>query len=95
MTIFCSYLFSFLKGGIFFPSIQTYDYLIIGASISILSSSGDLIESFLKRAANLKDSGNLFPGHGGMLDRVFYIKKMDALAFSAPVIYIYFTLFYT
>jgi phosphatidate cytidylyltransferase len=53
-----------------------------------------LIESFLKRAANLKDSGNLFPGHGGMLDRVFYIKKMDALAFSAPVIYIYFTLFY-
>ena len=53
-----------------------------------------MIESFLKRAANLKDSGNLFPGHGGMLDRVLYIKKMDALAFSAPVIYIYFTLFH-
>ena len=79
----------------FFPNIETYDYLIIGAAISILSTTGDLIESFLKRAANLKDSGNLFPGHGGMLDRVLYIKKMDALAFSAPVIYIYFTLFYT
>ena len=78
----------------FFPNIETYDYLIIGAAISILSTTGDLIESFLKRAANLKDSGNLFPGHGGMLDRVLYIKKMDALAFSAPVIYIYFTLFH-
>jgi phosphatidate cytidylyltransferase len=65
-----------------FPNIETYDYLIIGAAISILSTTGDLIESFLKRAANIKDSGNLFPGHGGMLDRVLYIIRWTLLLFQ-------------
>ena len=52
------------------PDIETIDFLIIGLLISFMSSYGDLIESFLKRTADVKDSGNIFPGHGGMLDRV-------------------------
>jgi phosphatidate cytidylyltransferase len=68
---------------IFFPEIPLVDVVLLGAVIGVVGQLGDLAESMLKRAADVKDSSALFPGHGGMLDR------LDSLLFGAPVIYLY------
>ena len=57
--------------------------IALSVVLNIAAQLGDLVESLIKRGANVKDSGSILPGHGGMFDRI------DALLFAAPVLWIY------
>jgi phosphatidate cytidylyltransferase len=67
------------------PGVPAWHAGLLGFVVAILAVLGDLLESLLKRWAGVKDSGRLFPGHGGMLDR------LDSLLFGAPILYYYFS----
>ena len=64
-----------------------YHTLILGVVLPIIGTMGDLVESIFKRAVNVKDSGAIAHGMGGMLDMI------DSLLFTAPFMYIYIQLF--
>ena len=81
--VFGSFFLSIIFGHFYYIFFKAYlvfevNYLILITIISLISQIGDLIISFLKRKAKIKDTGSILPGHGGILDRI------DGILFALP-----------
>lgn len=68
---------------LYFKELSLPEWLIFAFIIIVFGVYGDLVESWLKRRAGIKDSGTIMPGHGGLLDR------FDSTLFAAPMIFLY------
>ena len=79
--VVCSMLFSWIYKVLFLPNQVTVKIVILAAIICLVGVCGDLTESIVKRANNTKDSGNILPGHGGILDRI------DSILAAAPALF--------
>ena len=66
-----------------FDDLTLVQWFIFASLIVVFGTFGDLVESMLKRSLDIKDSGSMLPGHGGILDR------FDAIFLAAPAVYIY------
>ena len=73
--------------GVWLKIFTVKDWIAISSIAAIAGTAGDLLESKLKRLANVKDSGHIMPGHGGFLDR------FDSLLVAVPFVWIYVVLF--
>jgi phosphatidate cytidylyltransferase len=75
-----SVLAAVLLGAWLLPGFPATGLALLGVILGVVGVLGDLFESMLKRQAQVKDAGQLLPGHGGILDR------LDSILFAAPVV---------
>ena len=63
--------------------MNTWQWIGMAVVVVVFGTLGDLVESNIKREMGIKDSGNVLPGHGGLLDR------FDGLLLAAPIVYLF------
>lgn len=80
-SMLASALFGLAYLGHFLPTVPAWEVALMAIAGNAAGQLGDLVESAIKRGANVKDSGSALPGHGGVLDR------MDSSLFSLPIVY--------
>ena len=85
--VICGGLVGLIVQQLFAPSLSEVEAFGLGVIAAVVGAIGDLGESLLKRSTGIKDSSQLIPGHGGVLDR------FDGVMFSAGAVYLYLTLF--
>ncbi len=85
-AVFAGYLISklYIKPNPDFSNTSILIWTIIALIVGVFGTIGDLIESKFKRIAQVKDSGKIMPGHGGILDR------LDSVIFVAPIVYLFY-----
>ena len=81
MALLAGYILS-----IYVTQLSVLEWMVLTLIIVISGTIGDLVESLLKRNAGAKDSGTIFPGHGGVLDR------FDSIIFATPMVFVYLNL---
>ncbi len=85
-VVFCIAAAIFV-GPLFYPHIHIMEWAVIGLICSVVGTLGDLVESMFKRYCGVKDSGNIMPGHGGVLDR------FDSILMAVPFVLLFLGIF--